>query len=125
MTFDAILTLLVIAGVLVVLILDRTSPAMAVLAGTVVLLLTGVIDADDAFAGFSNSAPLTVAALYVVAAAAARTRVIETAAAGSGAPDAAASRAASAGGWPGSWCPPRRAPRSSTTRRSSRWRSPG
>ena len=80
MTFDAILTLLVIVGVLVVLILDRTSPAMAVLAGTVVLLLTGVIDADDAFAGFSNSAPLTVAALYVVAAAAARTRVIETAA---------------------------------------------
>ena len=85
MTFDAILTLLVIAGVLVVLILDRTSPAMAVLAGTVVLLLTGVIDADDAFAGFSNSAPLTVAALYVVAAAAARTRVIETAAAWVGA----------------------------------------
>ena len=51
MSFDAILTLVVIAGVLVVLILDRTSPAMAVLAGTVVLLLTGVIDADDAFAG--------------------------------------------------------------------------
>jgi di/tricarboxylate transporter len=77
-TLDAVITLVVIAAVLVVLILDRTSPAMAVLAGTVVLLLLGVIDADDAFAGFSNSAPLTVAALYVVAAAAARTRVIET-----------------------------------------------
>ena len=78
MTFDAVLTLLVIAGVLAVLVADRTSPAMAVLGGTVALLLTGVIDADDAFAGFSNSAPLTVAALYVLAAAAARTRVIET-----------------------------------------------
>jgi di/tricarboxylate transporter len=77
-SLDAVITLVVIAAVLVVLILDRTSPAMGVLAGTVVLLLLGVIDADEAFAGFSNSAPLTVAALYVVAAAAARTRVIET-----------------------------------------------
>jgi di/tricarboxylate transporter len=77
-SLDAVITIVVIAAVLVVLILDRTSPAMGVLAGTVVLLLLGVIDADEAFAGFSNSAPLTVAALYVVAAAAARTRVIET-----------------------------------------------
>ena len=80
MSVDAAITLAVIVAVLVVLVLDRTSPAMAVLAGTVVLLLVGVIDADDAFGGFANSAPLTVAALYVVAAAAARTRVIETAA---------------------------------------------
>ena len=85
MTLDAAITRRVIAAVLVVLILARTSPAMAIRAGTVVLLLLGVIDADDAFAGFSNSAPLTVAALYVVAAAAARTRVIETAAAWVGA----------------------------------------
>ena len=82
MSPDAALTLAVILAVLAVLVADRVSPAFAVLGGTVSLLVTGVIDADDAFAGFSNSAPLTVAALYVVAAAAARTRVIETLAAG-------------------------------------------
>jgi di/tricarboxylate transporter len=78
MTPDAAITLAVILVVLVVLVADRVSPALAVLGGTVTLLLTGVIDADQAFSGFSNSAPLTVAALYVLAAAAARTRVIET-----------------------------------------------
>jgi hypothetical protein len=41
-----------------------------------VLLVAGVVDAGEAFSGFSNSAPLTVAALYVVAAAAGRTRVL-------------------------------------------------
>ncbi len=78
MTLDAALTLAVIVAVLGVLVMDRVSPALSVLGGTVFLLVTGVIDSGDAFAGFSNSAPLTVAALYVVAAAAARTRVIET-----------------------------------------------
>jgi di/tricarboxylate transporter len=78
MSLDAALTLAVILAVLALLVADRVSPALAVLGGTVFLLVAGVISADDAFAGFSNSAPLTVAALYVVAAAAARTRVVET-----------------------------------------------
>ncbi|WP_217914874.1 SLC13 family permease [Miltoncostaea marina] len=81
MSLDAAITLAVILAVLAVLVADRVSPAFAVLGGTVALLVSGVIDADDAFAGFSNSAPLTVAALYVVAAATARTRVIESLAA--------------------------------------------
>ncbi len=77
MTFDAVLTLAVIAAVLVALVSERFSPALTVLAGVVLLLVAGVIDSDAAFSGFSNSAPLTVAALYVVAAAAGRTRVLE------------------------------------------------
>lgn len=77
MTADAVLTLAVIAAVLVALVSERFSPALTVLAGVVVLLVAGVIDSDAAFSGFSNSAPLTVAALYVVAAAAGRTRVLE------------------------------------------------
>jgi di/tricarboxylate transporter len=79
MSFDAILTLAVLLGVLVGLVSERFSPALTALAGVVVLLVAGVVDGPDAFAGFSNSAPLTVAALYVVAAAAARTRVMENA----------------------------------------------
>ncbi|RIL04995.1 MAG: SLC13 family permease [Proteobacteria bacterium] len=42
-------------------------PAPAILGAVVVLLVTGVIDTAQAFSGFSNPAPITVAALYVLA----------------------------------------------------------
>ena len=77
MSVDAVLTLAVIIAVVAALVTERVSPALTILAGVIVLLLLGVIDTSQAFAGFSNPAPLTVAALYVVAAAAARTRVLE------------------------------------------------
>jgi di/tricarboxylate transporter len=77
-SFDEVLTLLVIVAVLGVLVAERLSPAFTILAGLVILFVAGVVDAGEAFSGFSNSAPLTVAALYVLAAAAGRTRVLET-----------------------------------------------
>jgi di/tricarboxylate transporter len=77
MSPEAVLTLVVVLAVLAVLVSERLSPALTMLAGVVVLLVAGVIDAGEAFSGFSNSAPLTVAALYVLAAAAGRTRVLE------------------------------------------------
>lgn len=67
------MTLLVIALVLVGLIRDVTTPATVVLAGTVTLHVVGVIDVDQALAGFSNPGPITVAALYVLAAAVEKT----------------------------------------------------
>ena len=73
MTSDAWLTLLTVAGVLFVLVRGRTSPALPVLGGTIVLLAMGVITTDEALGGFSNPAPMTVAALYVVAAAVEKT----------------------------------------------------
>lgn len=68
MSFDAWLTLLVIVGVLVLLVRQRVSPWVAVLGGVIALLVLGVVTPAEAFSGFSNSAPITVAALYVVAA---------------------------------------------------------
>ena len=68
MTADAWITLAVIVGVLVLLIIDKASPAIIVLGGTVGLLIVGVIDPEQAFSGFSNPAPITVAALFVLAA---------------------------------------------------------
>ena len=56
--------------------LSRYPPAAIVLAATTTLLVLGVIDAGQAFSGFSNPAPLTVAALYVVARAAQRTGLL-------------------------------------------------
>lgn len=68
MTTDAWITLGVILAVLVLLVRGRVSPAVVVFGGAVAVLVLGVIDADAAFSGFSNSAPITVAALYVLAA---------------------------------------------------------
>ena len=68
MTTDAWITLGVILAVLALLVRGRVSPAVVVFGGTVGVLVLGVVDANSAFSGFSNSAPITVAALYVLAA---------------------------------------------------------
>lgn len=73
MTLDAWLTLAVIVGVLLLLVRTRLSPALVIFAATVSLLVLGVIDTSQALSGFSNPAPFTVAALYVVAAAVQKT----------------------------------------------------
>jgi di/tricarboxylate transporter len=70
---DAWLTLAVVVAMLVALARELAPPAALVLAATVTLLVAGVIDEGQAFAGFSNPAPLTVAALYVLARAAEKT----------------------------------------------------
>ncbi len=73
MTWQAWFTLAVLVGVLGLLIRGRASAAAAVFGGNIVLLAVGVIDTEQSLAGFSNPAPLTVAALYVVAAGVQRT----------------------------------------------------
>lgn len=65
--WPAWLTLLVVLATVVVLALDRLSPAATVLTAVIALLLSGVITPEQAFSGFSNAAPITVAALYVLA----------------------------------------------------------
>lgn len=65
---DAWITAAVVVTVLLTLALTQASAAFVVLGGTVALLAFGVIGTDEAFSGFSNAAPITVAALYVVAA---------------------------------------------------------
>ncbi|WP_460795211.1 SLC13 family permease, partial [Nocardioides pacificus] len=68
MTTDAWITLGVIIAVLALLVRGRVSPAVTVFGGAVAVLVLGVIEPEEAFSGFSNSAPMTVAALYVLAA---------------------------------------------------------
>ena len=58
----------VVLGAMVVAIArDLVPAAYAVFASAVALLVLGVTEADQAFAGFGASAPITIAALYVVA----------------------------------------------------------
>lgn len=64
---DAATTLAVLVVMLVVLARDRFAPSGVLMAALASLILVDVIDAEGAFAGFANPAPLTVAALYVVA----------------------------------------------------------
>ena len=76
MSLDAWITAAVVALMLTSLALDLMPPAATVLTATVALLVSGVIDEAQAFSGFSNSAPLSVAALYVLAYAADKTGLL-------------------------------------------------
>jgi di/tricarboxylate transporter len=76
MTTDAWITLGVVLLTIVLLARDFTAPAAVVFGAVVALLVAGVIEPAEAFSGFGNAAPITVAALYVVAAGIERTGVL-------------------------------------------------
>jgi di/tricarboxylate transporter len=76
MTVEAWLTAAVVIAILVSLVLDVASPSVLVFSGVVVLLFAGVIDTSQALSGFSNPAPFTVGALFVLARAVAKTGAI-------------------------------------------------
>jgi di/tricarboxylate transporter len=73
MSAQAWTTVAVLVVVLGLLVRGRTSPAAVVFGGAVALLVLGVVTPEEAFSGFANPAPITVAALYVVAAGVERT----------------------------------------------------
>ncbi|MGH2728159.1 MAG: SLC13 family permease, partial [Actinomycetota bacterium] len=70
MSLDAWMTLVVTVVTIVLLALDRFPPALVMGGAVTALLVAGVIDEDGALAGFANDAPVTVAALYILAGAA-------------------------------------------------------
>jgi di/tricarboxylate transporter len=67
MSLDAWITLAVVAVSLVLFIRDTLPPGVVLLCATITLMVTRVITPEQAFSGFANPAPLTVAALYVLA----------------------------------------------------------
>lgn len=73
---DAWITVLVLVLSFAMLVWDRVAPSAVVLAASFALLVLDVIDTDQALAGFSNPAPMTVAALYVLARAAQKTGLL-------------------------------------------------
>lgn len=64
---DAWVTIAVVVGLVGALMSDWGRPDLVMLSGLSVLLVTGVVSPEQAFSGFSNSAVLTVGALYIVA----------------------------------------------------------
>ncbi|MHB8862149.1 MAG: SLC13 family permease [Pirellulaceae bacterium] len=77
MGYDAWLTLAVIIFLFAALVKNLASPDLVFLSATAVLAVFGVISAEEAFAGFSNSGMLTVAILFVVAAGLRETGVLD------------------------------------------------
>lgn len=68
MAWDGWFTIIVTLTVLVVLTVTRIRPHIAMMTALTVLLATGILDAQQALAGFSNSGLITVAAMFIVAA---------------------------------------------------------
>lgn len=77
MAWEGWLTLAVIVVAIVVMVRDWLAPAPTIMAAVVALLLAGVVDTEQALSGFSNPAPLTVAALFIVARAVEKTGALQ------------------------------------------------
>lgn len=67
MSVEAWIVLAIVVGLIVVMTREVMQPAFAILLATTALMLIGIITPDQAFSGFSNEAPIAVAALLVVA----------------------------------------------------------
>ena len=77
MGLDASLTIVVLLLTLVALARDLLPPPATMLGAVVLLLVFGVVTPGEAFSGFSNPAPITVAALYVLARAVEKTGALQ------------------------------------------------
>ncbi|MFV0365458.1 MAG: SLC13 family permease [Mangrovibacterium sp.] len=68
MTAEAIFVIGIILLVIIALIYDLMRPGMVFFSALTVLMISGVIDSEQALAGFSNKGMLTVAVLFLVSA---------------------------------------------------------
>ncbi|MCG6928000.1 MAG: SLC13 family permease [Acidobacteria bacterium] len=71
------LTIVVLVLTLLALARDLLPPPATMLGAVVLLMVFGVISPEEAFSGFSNPAPITVAALYVLARAVEKTGALQ------------------------------------------------
>lgn len=65
---EAILTLMVVAGVLLSLAATRVPADLVLMAALAFLVISGILTPPEALAGFANTGVITIATLYVVAA---------------------------------------------------------
>lgn len=76
----AAIALIVLACTFAGFLLERFPPSVVAIAGAALFLLLGYIDTKDAMAVFSNSAPITIAAMFIISGALVRTGALEAAA---------------------------------------------
>ena len=75
MSIDAALTLVLLGVTVLLLVTEWVPPGVTGLCAIVGLILTGILPAERALAGLTNGAVITVASMYVLSAAVARTGV--------------------------------------------------
>ncbi len=78
MMIEAWVTLGVLVAAFAALISHRLSPPVGIVGALLALYFLGIIDATQAFGGFAEPAPITIAALYVVAAGVERTGALSS-----------------------------------------------
>jgi di/tricarboxylate transporter len=74
---DLWITAFIVIATVIALSRELLAPSLVVFGAMVVLLLSGVIDAQQALAGFANPAPMTVAALFILARAVEKTGALQ------------------------------------------------
>ena len=66
MTFEIIIVLLALVGMLAALIMDKMRPGMILFSVVVLFLCTGILSPKEMLEGFSNKGMITVALLFLV-----------------------------------------------------------
>jgi len=77
-TLELIIVGLVVLGVFVAFVRDWASPDLIALVGFCVVVATGILPVDKMLSVFSNSAPITIGAMFILSAALDRTGVIDS-----------------------------------------------
>ncbi|MCC6598994.1 MAG: SLC13 family permease [Alphaproteobacteria bacterium] len=75
--FNLIFTFLVLTGVFIAFMREKIGPHIIALTGVCALLVSGALSTDDLLGVFSNSAPITIACMFVISAALDRTGVVD------------------------------------------------
>lgn len=68
MTFELIVTLIVLTLVVLAMLQEKIGPEVVMLAGLSVLIVTGVLTMEDALKGFASESVITIGSLFVVGA---------------------------------------------------------
>jgi len=77
MSFDILIVLIVIAVVFVSFVRERFPPDVTAMLGVVALLIAGVLTPGQVLGSFSNHAPITVAAMFILSGALEKTGTID------------------------------------------------
>ncbi|SFE78927.1 Di-and tricarboxylate transporter [Sulfitobacter brevis] len=74
---EDLIALALLVGVFVLFIIEKYPPDTTAIGGAAIFMLLGLVSTDDVMAVFSNSAPITIAAMFVVSGALVRTGVLD------------------------------------------------
>ncbi|MCD8566668.1 MAG: SLC13 family permease [Alphaproteobacteria bacterium] len=75
--FLAIFTFLVLIGTFLAFVREKVAPYIVAMTGMALLLAVGALGTDDMLKVFSNSAPITIACMFIISAALDRTGIVD------------------------------------------------